>query len=353
MFNSLKNSKIREIVEKNIHSALNSNEKHFEKAGKDTGDFSRREFLKKAGAMGLGAGTVAFLPSAAAFNIKTSNPLQYYGGGSSQPDFSVSSSGLVEASSMNISGETRIESRSSDPNNPQDRRIWLRNDVNEIRLQLNGSRYKSGLTEVQLQEIIDDFESGDLTGWYGATGSYGATTNKPYEGSYSLELTTSNTSSFSLVAHPNESESLNAYPDRGNTVSGYYYYGHSDHRCSFIFGIENYTKSDTTSTIADDGYRFDMKSSSGEIVLRDASDGTQLDQTATSVPDNQWFKFVIDFGNTSNDTITCSIEDTNGNSIASVSATDSTYSGRGIEVKHNVDNSSSADFWVDRLQIDG
>lgn len=107
---------IEEIIEEKIKEEINQRiEKQIEERVEDSlvekklqnnsindEKVSRREFLKKVGAAGIGAGALAFLPSASAFNIRTSNPLNYYGDNQDSPNFSVSSSGTVQAESVDV-----------------------------------------------------------------------------------------------------------------------------------------------------------------------------------------------------------------------------------------------------------
>lgn len=83
----------------NLRSESPESNKTLQHKGKN---ISRRDFLKNIGVGAAGLGAMALLPSASAFNIRTSNPLQYFGSGSSNPDFEVQTDGSMSVNSINI-----------------------------------------------------------------------------------------------------------------------------------------------------------------------------------------------------------------------------------------------------------
>lgn len=67
-----------------------------------SGELSRRDFLKKLGTGAAGFGALAMIPGSSAFNIRTSNPLNYYGDNQTNPNFSVQPDGTLQAQSVKV-----------------------------------------------------------------------------------------------------------------------------------------------------------------------------------------------------------------------------------------------------------
>ncbi len=67
------------------------------------------------------------LPSASAFNIRTSNPLQYFGNDQNNPNFSVSPDGTLKADSISADTSLNIPEVTDDSNT--DGNLWIRSDL--------------------------------------------------------------------------------------------------------------------------------------------------------------------------------------------------------------------------------
>lgn len=130
--------KIEERIDKKLEEKLGEKGNRQEKTQSDK--ISRRKFIKKMSAGTAGIGAAAFLPMSSAFNIRTSNPLQYFNSSSStDPNFSVQSDGtldskVIKSNSMYFKG---ITPSSSDISNGE---LWYDpNDGNgSLKIKING-----------------------------------------------------------------------------------------------------------------------------------------------------------------------------------------------------------------------
>jgi hypothetical protein len=109
-----------------------------------------------AGAAGLGALTM--LPSASAFNIRTSNPLNYYGDDQNNPNFSVQPDGTLKADSINANNEF------TDPNGTKHTgELADSNDVSNIQSSSDVTVTDTSVGTLNDGEILKN-NSGTLTG---------------------------------------------------------------------------------------------------------------------------------------------------------------------------------------------
>lgn len=104
--------------------------------------------MKKIGLGTAGLSAVALLPTASAFNIKTSNPLQYFNQSrESNPNFKVSPTGDITGNSADVgkviadSVEANKELQLPDQHTSNNKRIWVEEvdeNTSELKVQLRG-----------------------------------------------------------------------------------------------------------------------------------------------------------------------------------------------------------------------
>lgn len=90
----MKDENLDDVIEKKIEEKVENKleemaENDVQKNHDSSSELSRREFLKKTGFGMMGIGALAMIPGSSAFNVRTSNPLQYFGQSQDNPDFSV------------------------------------------------------------------------------------------------------------------------------------------------------------------------------------------------------------------------------------------------------------------------
>lgn len=89
-------------LEEEVEKKIKERESERVNRNKDSStNLSRRDFLKKIGTGVAGLGALTILPSASAFNIRTSNSLKYFGDNQDNPNFSVQPDGTLETQSIN------------------------------------------------------------------------------------------------------------------------------------------------------------------------------------------------------------------------------------------------------------
>lgn len=189
---------IEKIIDKKVQEKMKEERKKIEdelrskveeeKIDEDNYDeMSRRDFLKKVGLGTAGLSAAALVPSASAFNIRTSNPLKYFNSSTStDPNFSVQTDGSLDAKSINtysanisnkISGNitsrdnglTQIDTNTykglTEPSNPQKGDQWIDTNQNEYKI-WTGSNWSILGTLSKVSQIPD---SEDLYARYDAT----------------------------------------------------------------------------------------------------------------------------------------------------------------------------------------
>lgn len=99
--NEIIEEKVEEQVEEEVEKKVKEKIANQAKPNKNTTDkLSRRDFLKKIGTGAAGLGALAMIPGSSAFNIRTSNPLNYYGNNQNNPNFSVQPDGTLQTQSI-------------------------------------------------------------------------------------------------------------------------------------------------------------------------------------------------------------------------------------------------------------
>lgn len=140
----------------------------------------RRRFLKVLGVSSLGMGAISVLPSAKALSLGDTisnsgnlsfeaDNLNFFGGGSSTPDFSIDENGNLQVEGsldlqQNEAQNMVIDNKYSDPSSPQTGQVWMSIDPT----------------------VIEDFEDGNFDDWTNV-GSAWSITSTSINGTYSAE----------------------------------------------------------------------------------------------------------------------------------------------------------------------
>lgn len=97
--------KIEDLIEDKVCEYFEDkhNNEYEESDSSSRKNMSRRDFLKKLGVGAAGLSAISLMPSASAFNIRTSNPFQYFGDNQTDPNFSVQPNGSLDTDTINAS----------------------------------------------------------------------------------------------------------------------------------------------------------------------------------------------------------------------------------------------------------
>ena len=155
-------------------------------------------------------------------------------------------------------------------------------------------------------KTLSDYYTGDLNAFERSTDS------PVQQGSYSLKCTsTSESGLYSTTG-------LNRYPSRGDSFSAWVQPGGSDY-AGVLFGGSD----------ADNTYILRLVGAYNNFQLSRLDNGSSnlLDTTTAAISSGEWYQCEISFGDP---TISASLTDSNGNTLDSVSADDTTYTTTGF-----------------------
>lgn len=180
---------------------------------------------------------------------------------------------------------------------------------------------------------VDGFEDNDISEYSGDTTAWSTQSTTVHNGTYALEGTPRNNRIFSA-----NGSGLNYYPNRGSTIR---FWTRSDDVSNA--GMEFHFFSNSTSSI-NSGYAiwYDPGTTNLTLSRWDGGARTDLSTTNISLTDGQWFEIVI---TDNSGTITATAYSESGTQLAQVSATDSTYSYRGIGFGNNPGNQDDSRYF--------
>jgi hypothetical protein len=203
--------------------------------------------------------------------------------------------------------------------------------LENLTIQGSGDDATVRLADDQLS-LADGFEDGDTDEWSGDAGIT-AQTSTVYEGTYAGKVSSSTSGEASTRV---DSTVQN---EQGDTIV---VWTRADNNGFFFFGVQSETGLSSLS-----GYEVRTNPSGGDfqLVRRDDGSSTTLD-TGGSSSSNTWYRSVIEWE--TDGTINVNVYDTSGNQVASLSATDHTYTSGGIG--YGVYNGDS---WIDSVRISG
>jgi len=166
--------------------------------------------------------------------------------------------------------------------------------------------------------VVDDFESGSLDAYSGDTHGFAAGSTAAYSGSYGLEADGKYDTLYSVSG-------LSNYPSAGDTIRGRVKFAENDCTTSFKFGYQSAGSDADTYELAMKslGYRFDLGKSvdgSSTTLVGSDWDGSH----------GEWLTFEISWA--TDGSIAATLSDADGNTVASVSASDTTFTEGGIGI---------------------
>lgn len=183
--------------------------------------------------------------------------------------------------------------------------------------------------------IIDDFEDNDIAEYNGATGDYTTVTSPVFNGTYALEGATAGGDNNVIAS----TSGLNTYPSQGD---------------SFRYAVQLASTSNVhrvgwatqTSTGGNDGYTLRINANTSEFEL--FTDATVLvEDTSVSYTAGIWYVVEVTWESDGTQTVTLWNGDTE---VTTISATDTTYTGGGIQFQTN-DGSGSSNGYFDYVGI--
>lgn len=149
-----------EELEKRFGKSFGERTEEDDKKSEDS--LTRREFLKKTGLGAAGLSAMALIPSVSAFNIRTSNPLQYFNSSNpSEPNFKVNQTGDIDAGNANLAeivanqvtaeNKLKIPAKQSAEKNQE---IWVDTANQKLKTRYNGTTYKADLTSTEIPKSV-------------------------------------------------------------------------------------------------------------------------------------------------------------------------------------------------------
>lgn len=166
-------------------------------------------------------------------------------------------------------------------------------------------------------ENVDDFEDGDLSEYSdngNAPNGFRTSSAQAFQGGYSLRTNTSDGSS--EVVNITSSAGLDNYPSRGGNLTTKVYFEEGGGDANIIFGQQ----------ASDQFYAVEIDEENTRIRLLKNGFSSSLDTQGVSIPTNQWLRMKVEWGTT----VTGTLYNTRGEQLATVSASDSSYSNGGI-----------------------
>lgn len=183
--------------------------------------------------------------------------------------------------------------------------------------------------------IIEDYEDKDWSEWNGITSSWTFDESNVFHGNVAVST---NQEENQLIS----TGGLNAYPRPGSDFAVQNYLTDNDHHINNDFGVVDFDKH----------YSIQIDYASGafeNVFILWRSDGpnssTALDNASIPVTLDEWLEVQVSWG--LNGLIECELFDSTGSSMATVSATDTTYSAEGIGMSLSQPGSTPAywDYW--------
>lgn len=217
-----------------------------------------------------------------------------------------------------VAGSTHQDFGTGDESSPQ----TLTN------LSTTGSGDTATVTLDGLDEIIDNAEDGDISEYGGRTSSLSASQSQTYDGSWAIESAPS--SSFDTMA---STSGLTTYPSPGDSFQYHIYPTDSQSNIQVYYAAQSETH---------DPNGYSVRLRGGDDTIRLYEDGTVLDQVNVSRPTGEWLTVTVNWGTSGSHDVT--VEDASGQTVATLSASSSTYTSGGIGMGSFDDGGASTYF---------
>lgn len=197
---------------------------------------------------------------------------------------------------------------------------------------------RNGVYQDTLQQLIDDFEDGDISEYGSDTGQYATQTSTVKEGTTALQGDVSSGNAYHILS----TSGLNYYPSQGDTWRLWNRVQSSGDMAANHFGVQSVP----TSGLPDNGYMVQTRVAANEIriYLRSSASWTLLASASVSLSSATWYEIKVDWA--TDGTITLTIFDSAGSQLAQASATDTSFSSGGIGWgAHNANSNASSIFF--------
>lgn len=179
---------------------------------------------------------------------------------------------------------------------------------------------------------VDDFEDGDLSE-YADTGNapngFRVSSNRAFEGGYSLRTNTSDGSSEVVNLTSPSGNGLDNYPSSGGNLTAKFYFKEGGGDANIVFGHQN----------SNQFYAVEIDEENTRIRILKDGFSSSLDTQGVTIPTGQWLRMKVEWGST----ITTKLYNKRGEQLATASATDSDYSSGGIGFRTFSVNTDSAE----------
>jgi alpha-glucosidase len=165
-------------------------------------------------------------------------------------------------------------------------------------------------------EILDNFESGDISRYSGDTNAFSVVSSLAYEGDNSLKFDANGRGV--ITSLDTSTSSGNSYDFR------IYSPGNDDGIGGILLGVQGETGGDSLSA-----YKLGLSDRNENMYIYRVENGSQtrLAESGISVPTDEWVRGVVNWG--IDGTLTLSFYDSNSNEIETISATDTTFESGG------------------------
>lgn len=210
-------------------------------------------------------------------------------------------------------------------------------ELDFLRTYHNGNKKGLHHSTIARKGIIDNFEDNDLVEYFGETSNASISTANVYEGSYSLKLDIPDTVSPQIFS----TSGLPRYPQAGDTFEYWWRAGNASSWGSMLFGVQDETNFYQIQLRADDDVATVYRIDSGSY--------TTISQTSVTLSEDTWYRIEVAWAE--GGSMTATVYDTGGTSLASTSTTDATYTGGGVGWAADIGGGGTGGVWFDSAEI--
>lgn len=198
-------------------------------------------------------------------------------------------------------------------------------------------KYNDYSLMVNVQDILENFEDGDISEYNGDTGSWSINTNKVYEGNYSA-----------FCGSDGKIYRTDINIKRGQIIEGRIFSDGVNRGSGIILAASGTSSSDVSGYLL--GHQNAGSNNSISFGRYDSGSLTRLKNSSTSPPNKEWLKFIFKWYK--NGDITYILKDSNDNQVKKFELNDTTYDQGGIGWECNSGNDNN-NMWVDNCRITG
>lgn len=193
--------------------------------------------------------------------------------------------------------------------------------------------------------IVDDWEDNDLAEWSfsSASGSAQTQSSVAYEGTYALEIVWSSSGTNGSIASY-DGDGLEAYPEKGDTFR---FYSRTDDAGTFMY----HGWAPQGGAHFPDGYYagYDLRDDTFVLTERGGSGQLGSDSTSETLSTGTWYETKIEWK--TNDTIVATLSEPGASAIASVSASSSAYTSKGVWMGASGNTDGGQSVYWDTIEV--